>query len=291
MRVGEEEGVVGKERGDDPVFLVFGYLVRPDELRMDADRAPLFGQGNRAAILTGMVVWYIADLEEDECMHSQLLQPKHISVVDQLYAALRAAIIDNALSPGTRISEAEVAQQYGVSRQPVREAFITLANEGLLEVRPQRGTFIAKISLQAVMDARFVREAVEADIVKLLAQSPDDVLVTKLRAQLLRQEEIIGGSARDFMDADEIFHRTLAEGAGKGKAWRVVVEMKAQMDRVRFLSSMHFPVARLIAQHREVVEAIAVGDASRAEQFMRQHLQGILIDLPVIEQERPEYFL
>jgi len=224
-------------------------------------------------------------------MQSPLLRPKHISVVDQLYAALRAAIIDNALSPGTRISEADVAQQYGVSRQPVREAFITLANEGLLEVRPQRGTFVAKISLQAVMDARFVREAVEADIVKLLAQSPDDALVTELRAQLFRQEELIGGSARDFMDADEIFHRTLAEGADKGKAWRVIVEMKAQMDRVRFLSSMHFPVARLIAQHREVVDAIATGDAARAEQFMRQHLQGILIDLPVIEQERPEYFL
>ncbi|ABS16792.1 MULTISPECIES: GntR family transcriptional regulator [Brucella/Ochrobactrum group] len=224
-------------------------------------------------------------------MRSPLLQPKHVSVVDQLYATLRAAIIDNALSPGIRISEADVAQQYGVSRQPVREAFIKLANEGLLEVRPQRGTFVAKISLQAVMDARFVREAVEADIVKLLAQSPDQTLVTELRAQLVCQEKLVGGSARDFMEADEIFHRTLAEGADKGKAWRVVVEMKAQMDRVRFLSSMHFPVDRLIAQHRAVVEAIAGGDALQAEQSMRGHLRGILSDLPVIEQERPEYFL
>jgi DNA-binding GntR family transcriptional regulator len=128
-------------------------------------------------------------------MQSPLLQPKHVSVVDQLYATLRAAIIDNALSPGARISEADVAQQYGVSRQPVREAFIKLANEGLLEVRPQRGTFVAKISLQAVMDARFVREAVEADIVKLLAQSPDQTLITELRAQLVRLEKLVGGSA------------------------------------------------------------------------------------------------
>jgi DNA-binding GntR family transcriptional regulator len=216
-------------------------------------------------------------------MQSPLLQPKHVSVVDQLYATLRAAIIDNALSPGARISEADVAQQYGVSRQPVREAFIKLANEG--------GTFVAKISLQAVMDARFVREAVEADIVKLLAQSPDQTLITELRAQLVRQEKLVGGSARDFMEADEIFHRTLAEGADKGKAWRVVVEMKAQMDRVRFLSSMHFPVDRLIAQHCAVVDGIAKGDAVQAEQSIRTHLRGILSDLPVIEQERPEYFL
>lgn len=219
------------------------------------------------------------------------LHTPRISVVDQLYVALRAAIIDNALSPGTRISEAEVALQYGTSRQPVREAFISLANEGLLEVRPQRGTFVAKISLASVMDARFVREAVEADIVKLLAQSPDAGLVADLRMQVERQTALIGGSARDFIAADEVFHRTLAEGAGKGKAWRIVVEMKAQMDRVRVLSSLHFPVDRLINQHRAVVEAIAQADPDTAERAMRRHLQGILTDLPVIKQERPEYFL
>ncbi|MDO8881381.1 MAG: GntR family transcriptional regulator [Pseudotabrizicola sp.] len=219
------------------------------------------------------------------------LQTLRVSVVDQLYAALRMAIIDNALNPGTQISEAEVALQYGTSRQPVREAFISLANEGLLEIRPQRGTFVAKISLQSVMDARFVREAVEADIVKLLAQTPDAALVADLRAQIVCQQQLVGGSARDFMEADEVFHRTLAEGAGKGKAWRVVVEMKAQMDRVRFLSSMHFPVDRLIDQHRTVVDAIALSDLATAEHAMRHHLQGILTDLPVIKQERPEYFL
>lgn len=218
------------------------------------------------------------------------LQTVRLSVVDQLYATLRGAIIDNDLSPGTRISETEIAQHYGVSRQPAREAFIKLANEGLLEIRPQRGTFVAKISLPAVMDARFVREAVEADIVKLLAQAPEPALVADLRSHLVRQRDIIGGSARDFMEADEAFHHTLAAGAGKENAWRVIVEMKAQMDRVRFLSSVHFSVARLVDQHTQLVEAIAAGDGARAEQAIRSHLRGILQDLPVIEQEHPEYF-
>ncbi len=219
------------------------------------------------------------------------LRPQGPSIVDQLYSALRSAIIDNALSPGERLSEAETAQKFGTSRQPVREAFISLAHEGLLEVRPQRGTFIAKISLADVMDARFVREAIEADIVKLLASAPDPALTAELKRQVTAQQDLVGRSARDFMDADEVFHRTLAEAAGKGKAWRIVVDMKGQMDRVRFLSSMHFPVDRLIQQHLEVIEGIAAGDAERAEQAMRLHLQGILTDLPVIRQERPEYFL
>ncbi|MCJ8140918.1 GntR family transcriptional regulator [Falsirhodobacter halotolerans] len=217
--------------------------------------------------------------------------PLHVSVADQVHARLRAAIIDNVLSPGMRISEAEVAQRYGTSRQPVREAFINLSKEGLLEIRPQRGSFVAKISLADVMDARFVREAVEADIVKLLAGSPDPAVIADLRRQVDQQMTLVGGSARDFMEADEIFHRTLAEAAGKGKAWEVVVAMKAQMDRVRFLSSMHFPVDRLIDQHRDVVDGIASGDPIRADRVLRRHLQGILSDLPVIKQERPEYFL
>lgn len=221
----------------------------------------------------------------------EAIQPKFVSVVDQLVERLRAAIIDNVLTPGTRMSEAEVAVNYGVSRQPVREAFIKLANESLLDIRPQRGTFVAKISLPHVMDARFVREAVEADIIKLLAAAPNPNMIADLRHQLVAQQQLIGGSARDFIAADETFHRTLAEGAGKERAWQVVVEMKAQMDRVRVLSSMHFPVDRLVSQHMAIVDAIAAGDGTTAEQQLRVHLQGILQDLPVIKQERPEYFL
>ena len=221
---------------------------------------------------------------------AETIQPKFVSVVDQLVDRLRAAIIDNVLTPGTKLSEAEVALNHGVSRQPVREAFIKLANKSLLEIRPQRGTFVAKISLPHVMDARFVREAVEADIVKLLADAPDPAVIADLRRQVRAQESLIGGSARDFIAADETFHRTLAEGADKARAWEVVVEMKAQMDRVRVLSSQHFPVDRLVAQHLAIVDAIAAGDGAAAERGLRLHLQGILKDLPVIKQERPEYF-
>ncbi|CAM3253061.1 GntR family transcriptional regulator [Paracoccus nototheniae] len=213
-----------------------------------------------------------------------------MNAASQLVDHLRAAIMDNALPPDTRLSEVDTAQHYGVSRQPVREAFIALAAQGLLDVRAQRGTFVTRISLPAVMDARFVREAIEADIVKLLAADPDPALVADLQGQVIRQMDLPGGSARDFIEADETFHRTLAEGAGKASAWRVVVQMKAQMDRVRFLSSLHFPVARLIGQHRALVAAIAAADVAGAEAAIRTHLQGILADLPVIRQERPDYF-
>mgnify|MGYP002079249127 CR=1 FL=1 len=208
----------------------------------------------------------------------------------QLHQILRQRIIRNDLEPGCRISEAEIAADFLVSRQPVREAFIKLAEEGLLEIRPQRGTFVRKIEISSVMDARFVREAIEADIVKVLAAAADKALLRELRAQISEQRRIAGRDSIRFIELDERFHRTLAEAAGKSYAWSIVESVKAQMDRVRHLSVQQFPMEKLVAQHAEVAEAIGAGEAAAAEAAMRGHLREILNDLPAVARERPEFF-
>lgn len=208
----------------------------------------------------------------------------------QLFRKLRERIIRNDLEPGSRISESEIAAEYAVSRQPVREAFIKLADEGLLEVRPQRGTFIRKIATSAVMDARFVREAIEADIVKHLAEIPIKGLEKALRAQLREQRKLAGRDPDRFIELDERFHRTLAEAAGKSYAWNVVEGVRSQMDRVRYLSVQRFPMEKLVEQHTAIVDAIAAGDVPAAEAAMRGHLREILNDLPEIARSRPEFF-
>jgi DNA-binding GntR family transcriptional regulator len=212
------------------------------------------------------------------------------TVGPQLMRVLRARIINNELTPGMRLSEAEVAASFGVSRQPVRETFIKLAEEGLVEVRPQRGTFVRKISTGAVMDARFVREAIEADIVKLVAGNSDAAIVAALTGLLVAQRNVALNDPRSFVPLDDAFHRTLAEAAGKTNAWRVIEGTKSQMDRVRQLSAVQFPTARLIDQHTAIVNAIAARDPAAAEAAMRDHLRAILLDLPRIRQSLPEYF-
>ncbi|GIX13425.1 MAG: GntR family transcriptional regulator [Paracoccaceae bacterium] len=208
----------------------------------------------------------------------------------QLFRILRERIITADLSPGSRLSEVEIASAYGVSRQPVREAFIKLAEAGLVEVRPQRGTLVRKISPAAVMDARFVREAIEADIVRLVARAPDPALMAELKAQIARQHAVADSDPRGFLALDELFHRTLAEAAGKNFAWRVIEDVKAQMDRVRYLTALHFPKRMLVAQHAQIVDAIARQDRRAAERAMRTHLRAILTDLPAIIRARPEFF-
>ncbi|OCX63787.1 GntR family transcriptional regulator [Thioclava sp. SK-1] len=213
-----------------------------------------------------------------------------LPVGPQLTRVLRDCIVRNLLIPGTRISEAEVGAKFGISRQPVREAFIKLAEEGLLEIRPQRGTFVRKISLQAVTDARFVREAVEADIVKACALAPSAELIRELRSQIRAQTRLADDRPAAFVPLDDEFHHTLAEGAGRTNAWAVIEGMKSQMDRVRQMTSTAYPLAHLIKQHTAVVDAVEAGDPLAAENAMRGHLQMILQDLPGIREEYPDYF-
>jgi DNA-binding GntR family transcriptional regulator len=141
-----------------------------------------------------------------------------------------------------------------------------------------------------MMDARFVREAIEADVVKLVATQADAAVLAELAALLAAQRGVADSDPKAFIPLDDAFHRTLAEAAGKANAWRVIEGMKSQMDRVRQLSTRQFPLARLIGQHEAVVKAIAAHDPSAAEAAMRDHLRGILSDLPVIRQALPEFF-
>jgi GntR family transcriptional regulator, rspAB operon transcriptional repressor len=213
------------------------------------------------------------------------------AVGPQLYRILRDRIVHGDLDPGMRISETEIAARYAVSRQPVREAFIKLAEESLVEVRPQRGTYVRRISIPEVMSARFVREAVEADVTRLVAATATADVLAALDAVIEDQRRVVDDAdTQRFIERDEAFHRLLAEAAGQSAAWEIVEDLKTQMNRVRHLSARRFPRAKLIEQHAAVVAAIRAGDVDGAEAAMRAHLREILDDLPAIAEAMPDFF-
>lgn len=220
----------------------------------------------------------------------QLLE-QGVAVGPQLYRMLRDRIVRGDIPPGARISETEIASAYAVSRQPVREAFIKLAEEGLVAVRPQRGTYVSRISAPAVMTARFIREAVEADVARRVAETVDVAGLALLDAQIAAQRAL-GPDApgEDFMRLDEDFHRCLAELAGQAAVADHLEGLKTQMNRVRHISARRFARDRLVAQHAEVVEGIRARDPARAEAAMRTHLREIVADLPGIIAANPDFF-
>lgn len=210
----------------------------------------------------------------------------------QVTRALRQAIVTMQLAPGEMLSEQDLAQRFGVSRSPVREALIKLSEAGLVRVLPQRGTQVVKISKAAVEDGRFIRTAVESAVVREAALKATPMMIAELNASLTRQRRIHrSASTEEFLSLDEEFHRLLAETAGRPSAWRMIEDIKPQMDRVRFLDmAKALPRHAVLAQHVVIVDAIKAKDPVAAEQAMRQHLSEILRSLPELAAQHPDLF-
>ena len=205
--------------------------------------------------------------------------------------ALRDDIITMALKPGDVISESDIAAKYGVSRQPVREAFIRLAQLGLLLIRPKRATVVKKISPDGVRQSRFIRESIEVEIVRRLAAQPAPNVRAELEALLAEQEQAsVADDHRRFHELDELFHRVLARLAGVEYAWQLIDDHKMQLDRVRYLTLGVSSSQRAIAEHRQIVDAVADADPVAAEAAMRAHLARAEVLLAQTIADFPEYF-
>lgn len=210
----------------------------------------------------------------------------------QVTRALREAIVTMQLAPGTMLSEQDLAQRFGVSRSPVREALIKLSEAGLVRVLPQRGTQVVKISKAAVEDGRFIRVAVESAVVREAALKATPMMIAELNANLTRQRRAQrSASTEAFLSLDEEFHRLLAEAAGRPSAWRMIEDIKPQMDRVRFLDmTKALPRHAVLAQHVVIVDAIKARDPVAAERAMQEHLSEILRSLPELAAQYPDLF-
>jgi DNA-binding GntR family transcriptional regulator len=185
----------------------------------------------------------------------------------RVVGALRDEIVSMALKPGDVISESDIAARYGVSRQPVREAFIRLAQQGLLLIRPKRATVVKKISPEGVRQSRFIRESIEVEIVRRLAGKGGAEAEAVLSDLIVDQERAsTAKDSREFHLLDELFHRTLARLAGVEYAWQ------------------------LIDDHKMLVSKVAAGDVAGAEAAMRAHLGRAEILLTQTINDFPDYF-
>jgi DNA-binding GntR family transcriptional regulator len=218
--------------------------------------------------------------------------PRQSTIGFRVFASLRSAIVQLQLQPGHLLSEAEVARQLGVSRQPVREAFIKLAEVGLVEVRPQRGTYVMLISIREVQNVRFIREAIEVAVARKAALEAPAAKLADLQRIIEDQRACAtAGDHVGFLRLDEAFHQALAHTADCDHAWRVMENLKAQMDRVRYLSMPDAtPIETLIAQHAAILEALRRQAPDDAEAATRAHLREILTSLPRLAEAHPELF-
>ncbi len=224
-------------------------------------------------------------------MAAAALEQSKETIAMRVVDALRDDIITMALKPGDVISESDIAGRYGVSRQPVREAFIRLAQQGLLLIRPKRATVVKKISPDGVRQSRFIRESIEVEIIRRVASQPGADAASALSALIDEQEAASAANdSRRFHTLDELFHRTLARFAGIEYAWQLIDDHKMQLDRVRYLTLGVSSTQRAISEHRQIAEAVAKADPTAAETAMRAHLARAELLLNQTISDFPDFF-
>lgn len=189
--------------------------------------------------------------------------------------------------PGTPLSEKEVSVRFNVSRQPVREAFIKLAENGLIQIRPQRGSYVNKISMAQVRNGSFIRQAIECAVARRAASMITESQCYQLEQNLHQQRIAIERKQLDdFFELDDNFHQLLTQIADCQLAWDTIENLKATVDRVRYMSFDHVsPPEMLLRQHLDIFSALQKRDGDAVERAMTQHLQEISESVRQIRQK------
>lgn len=205
--------------------------------------------------------------------------------------ALRAEIVSLAIPPGTPIVEKDIAEAYTVSRTPVREALLKLADEGLVSIFPQSGTFASLIPFRTLPEALVIRRSLEETCARLAAQHGASRADALARIMDELAERADRGERELFHQSDDAFHAGIAELAGYPGIWRFTQQVKLQMDRFRRLTlPQQGRMERVLREHGAVVEAIRHGDAEAAAHAMGEHLGKLFDDLDAVAALNSQYF-
>lgn len=218
--------------------------------------------------------------------------PIQESAGNTVYYELKKQIVNMELPPGTTLSEKEMSITFNVSRTPVRESFVRLAQEGLVVVLPQRGTRVSLIDPDLVLEAQFMREQLERAVIRLACKQFPEELLAELNNNLsLQQESLLKHDGTAMFELDEQFHRILFEGVNKLGTWGVIQQMNAHLNRSRILwmrTEPHWD--HLFEQHRDIYEAICQKDEALADRQMQTHLALSIYNLGLLQEKFPDYF-
>lgn len=214
------------------------------------------------------------------------------SAATRVYAALRARIISLELLPDTTLVRSELADAFGVSQSPVREAIQRLEQEGLVISYPQSRTVVSKIDVAHARETQFLRVGVELEVAQTLARAGNAALLAPT-TRLLRMQKLAGDDhdIGEFTTLDRLFHLSLFEAAGVRALWHLISDRSGHIDRLRRLN-LPDPgkIGEVIRHHEAILAAIASGDRDAVESAVRAHLSGTLAAAQKIIDQHPQYF-
>jgi DNA-binding GntR family transcriptional regulator len=221
-----------------------------------------------------------------------MIMEAKISIQDAIYRDLRKNIINLGLEPGKNISEKEIALRYKVSRTPVREAFIHLAQEGLVRVIPQKETVVSLIDPARVEQELFLRETLETAILEPFTLKAGPEHFALMEGLIENQDAAFeAGGYIEFVDNDDRFHHTFFKTAGQDLGWEVLRNMSGHYHRVRLLTIRLKGIGKgVVGQHRKLLAALRKKDTTAARELLKDHLHKLDAEEELLKREFPAYF-
>lgn len=214
------------------------------------------------------------------------------SLGQRVYQTLREAILSLAYRPGEILRKPEICDALGVSRSPVADAVARLAAEGLVDVIPQAGTFVARFSMEEIREGAFLREAIEVAAIERVAQTITDDQLTQLRRNLTVQAALIAdGDVPGFYQTDAAMHELILSFTGFRKLAQVSETAWLHVNRARqLILPVPGRITATLEEHRAILAALEARDPDAARLATRAHLRQLITYLEPLERDRPDLF-
>jgi DNA-binding GntR family transcriptional regulator len=242
--------------------------------------------------------WYLLTMKECESHEFRkkdgTMGMKDNSVQASVYTALKNSILLLQLKPGTTVSTQEIATRLSVSRTPVREAFIRLQRDGLVEIYPQKETVISRINIKRVEQERFIRESLECANIDRLVRMEGSLDLSGLHANVEQQKRLFAENEHDtlgFLRIDNEFHRLLFALCGQELSWQVILDTNTHYTRIRLVTLEDNEIKKAsIEEHEQILSEIESRTGELARGHIRQHLHRLEQEIDEFTKDFPGYF-
>lgn len=217
--------------------------------------------------------------------------------VDAIYEEIKSQIINLDLLPGTKVKEEDLAKEFNISRTPIRGVISRLVKDSLLEVKPQKGTYVSKIDLSKINDYIYVRKSVEMQMISKICNVITDEQIKELEEILVKQHEIIQmepsiAKSKLFFHNDNLFHATMFKFASLEGVWKIIHTNAIPLNRARIMANLRSnpQVEKIYEQHKQMVEYLKSKDEKGAINALEYHLDGGFDGIAALVDKYNDYF-
>ncbi|MGL6175054.1 MAG: GntR family transcriptional regulator [Cellulosilyticaceae bacterium] len=218
---------------------------------------------------------------------------------EQIYEQLRDEIMFLEILPGEFLSEIETAARFGVSRTPIRDVFKRLEYDGMLQIVPQKGTFVSLIDLSHLSDMMYLREKLELAVIEDIVETMSNTDLVKLKLLLYKQRNLfeqemsLNERSKQFIIADNEFHRLIFNIMGKDSLWQMISQTTPHYHRFRALNNLQNEMIldQLFEEHIRILELLEQREKEDLKTLYKKHIYGGVENMAEIISKNENYFI